>query len=130
MKNLLTAVLLCVVISVSRVFAQSNVTWTIKDKLVKGEIKTLTVLNSNFSGFISKQEAIVFCQKLKKNPEFASCDIISNNTTNCDIKLIMKQTHDKMYYVGLAQKLGVAYFEVNGTKKTPQEIALAKRRVK
>jgi hypothetical protein len=39
----------------------------------------------------------------------------------------MKQTHDKTFYAGLAQKMGVSFIEVNGTKKTPQEILNKKK---
>jgi hypothetical protein len=39
----------------------------------------------------------------------------------------MKQTHDKTFYASLAQKMGVSFIEVNGTKKTPQEILSKKK---
>lgn len=122
MKNLLSATLVCLIISASSLFAQSNVTWTIKDKLEKGQIKTMTVFNSNLSGFSNKQEAIAFCQKLKSNPEVASCDIITNNGTNCDVKLAMKQPHNKQYYISFAQKSNIANIEVNGQKKTTAQM--------
>ncbi len=122
MKNLLSATLVCLIISASSLIAQSNITWTIKDKLEKGEIKSMTVFNSNLSGFSNKQEAINFCQKLKTNPEVASCDIITNNGANCDVKLSMKQPHNKQYYIGFAQKSNIANIEVNGQKKTTAQM--------
>ena len=122
MKNLLSVAFFCLIISASNLFAQSNLTWTIKDKLGKGAIKTMTVFNSNFSGFLNKQEAIAFCQKLKSNPEIASCDIVANNGTNCDMKLTMKQPHNKQYYVSFAQKSSITSIEFNGQKKTTAQM--------
>ena len=102
-------------------YSQSNITWTLKDNLAKGAIKTITVLNSNFSGLSSKENAIAFLQKFKLNPDVASCDIITNSGNSCDVKIVMKNTHNKMYYVALAQKMGIAYIQVNGQKKTPAQ---------
>ena len=119
MKNLLKVALFCFIFSASKVIAQYNITWTIKDNLGKGVVKTMTVFNSNYSGFSNKQEAIAFCQKLKTNPEVASCDIVSNSGTNCDVKMVMKQPHDNVYYIALAQKLNVAFIHLNGQTKTP-----------
>lgn len=130
MKKSLSITLFCLIISASSMFAQSNITWTLKDNFAKGAIKTTTVLNSNFSGLTSKENAVAFVQKLKANPEVASCEIINNTGSNCDVKLVMKQAHDKMYYVNMAQKLGVAYIEVNGQKKTPAQFIIDKRNKK
>ncbi|MBK8366592.1 MAG: hypothetical protein IPL10_03990 [Bacteroidetes bacterium] len=122
MKNLLTIAIFCIIISASNLFAQSNLTWTIKDELGKGAVKTTTVFNSNFSGFLNKQEAIAFCQKLKTNPEVASCEIIANNGTNSDMKLVMKQAHNKQYYIAFAQKQSITSISVNGQKKTTEQM--------
>ncbi len=122
MKNLLTIAIFCIIISASNLFAQSNLTWTIKDELGKGAVKTTTIFNSNFSGFLNKQEAIAFCQKLKANPEVASCEIIANNGTNSDMKLVMKQAHNKQYYIGFAQKQSITSISVNGQKKTTEQM--------
>ncbi|MBK6985235.1 MAG: hypothetical protein IPH32_10990 [Bacteroidetes bacterium] len=122
MKKLLSLTVFCIIFLASSLVAQSNLTWTIKDKLEKGAIKTTTVFNSNFSGFLNKQEAIAFCQKLKTNPEVASCEILTNSGANCDMKLTMKQPHNKQYYIGFAQKLNVANIEVNGQKKTTTQM--------
>ncbi len=122
MKNLLKVALFCLIFSASKIVAQSNLTWTIKDQIGKGAIKTTTVFNSNFSGFLNKQEAITFCQKLKTNPEVASCEIVTNNGTNSDMKLTMKQAHNKQYYIGLAQKLSITSIAVNGHKKTTEQM--------
>lgn len=122
MKKILAITLFYFMCSSFNLFSQSNLTWSIKDRLEKGAIKTTTVFNSNFSGFLNKQEAIAFCQKLKTNPEVASCEIILNSGANCDMKLTMKQTHTNVYYIGLAQKLGVTNLAVNGQTKTIEQM--------
>jgi hypothetical protein len=129
MKKNISIAVCCLFVAIN-CFAQSNITWTIKDKLGKGAVKTTTVFNSNFSGFSSKDEVVAFNQKLKSNPEVASCEIVSNNGTNSDMKLIMKQAHDKSYYVGLAQKLDLAFIEVNNQKQTPKQMIDAIRNKK
>lgn len=100
-------------------YGQSNITWTIKDQIQKGAVKTMTVFNSNISGFVNKEDIISFCKKIKSNPEVASCNIIKNYGSSCDIKLVMKHTHDKKYYAGFATKMGISLISINGTKKTP-----------
>ncbi len=130
MKKILSIACLAILMFSFKAHAQSNITWTLKDNFAKGAIKTTTVLNSNFSGLSSKENAIAFVQKLKANPEVASCDIITNTGSSCDVKLVMKKAHDKMYYVNMAQKLGVAYIEVNGQKKTPAQFIIDKRNKK
>lgn len=130
MKKILSIVCLAVLMFSFKAQAQSNITWTLKDDLAKGAIKTTTVLNSNFTGLNTKENAVAFVQKIKANPEVASCDIVSNTGTSCDVKLVMKKAHDKMYYINMAQKLGVAYIQVNGQKKTPAQFIADKRNKK
>lgn len=130
MKNLINTILFCLIISASNLIAQSNITWKFKDKLEKGQIKTLTVINSNFSGFSNAQEITTFCQNIKSNPEISSCEIITNSGTNCDMKLTMKQPHDKQYYLGFAKKSGITNIEVNGNKKTVDQMVLDMRNKK
>lgn len=130
MKKILSIVCLSILIFSFKARAQSNITWTLKDDLAKGAIKTTTVLNSNFSGLSTKENAVAFVQKIKANPEVASCDIVSNTGSSCDVKLVMKKAHDKMYYINMAQKLGVAYIQVNGQKKTPAQFIADKRNKK
>ncbi len=127
MKKILSIACLTILLFSFKARAQSNITWTLKDNFVKGAIKTTTVLNSNFSGLTSKENAIAFVQKFKSNPDVASCEIINNTGTSCDVKLVMKHAHDKFYYVNMAQKLGVAYIQVNGQKKTPSQFIIDKR---
>ncbi len=103
---------------VSGLFAQTNITWTVKDKIEKGALKTMTVFNSSFSGFTTKEETAKFYQKLKTNPEIGSCDLIAITNNSCDLKIIMKRTHDKHYYIGLFSKIGVSNVSANGNKKT------------
>ncbi len=115
----------------AKAYAQSNLTWKVKDNIQKGFFKSHTTFNTSFTGFTSKDQANKFFTKMRSNPEVVSADVSNVDANgNCDLKLVMKETHDKMYYVGLAQKLGVAYFEVNGKKQTPDEIVAEKRNKK
>ncbi len=94
-----------------------------KYKVQKGFFKSSTTINSNFSGFSNKDEATKFCAKIKANAEVASAEVSNSDANgNCDLRLVMKQPHDKKYYIGMAQKLGVAYIQVNGQKKTPTQL--------
>lgn len=123
MKKILSITCLVLLILSFKSYAQSNITWTLKDKGEKEFFKTHTAFHSNFSGFNNKEESSKFIDKIKSDPEIASA-IVSNVDAkgNCDIVLNMKQPHDKVYYVGLAQKLGITYIQYNGQKKTPTEI--------
>jgi hypothetical protein len=131
MKKILSITCFAILMATFSAHAQSNLTWTVKDNVQKGFFKTATTLNSHFSGFSSKDEATKFCDKLKTNPEVASA-VVSNSDANgnCDLKLVMKQAHDKQFYLILAQKLGVSYIDVNGQKKTPEQIIADKRNKK
>lgn len=123
MKKILTITSLVILMLATKAYSQSNLTWTLKDNVQKGYFKTNTIINSNFSGFTSKDEATKFCAKIKANAEVASAEVSNSDASgNCDIKLTFKQTHDRLYYLGMAQKLGVAYILVNGDKKTPTQI--------
>ena len=129
MKKIISIICVAVVLVLSnKAYSQSNLTWTIKDKIEKGYIKSHTSFNTSFSGFTNKTEADKFLSKIKSSPEVASIDIKNSDANgNCDLTLVMKQTHDKMYYVGFVQKLGVSYVVVNGVKRTPQQIIDEKR---
>lgn len=123
MKQIFSIICLFILAFSFNAFSQTNLTWTIKDRIEKGSIKTLTVFNSNFSGFATANEALAFCQKIKSNPEVASCEIISKSVTSCDVRLTMKQAHDKRYYASFATRLGIANIVANGNKKTPADWA-------
>jgi len=125
-KNLSIICLTFVIFSISAL-AQSNLTWKFKDQLQKGAIKTTKILNTSFSGFANNAAALSFYQKMKVYDAFSSCELVSSDASSCDLKLVMKQTHDKLFYAGLAQKMGVSIIEVNGTKKTPQEVLNKKK---
>lgn len=123
MKKFLSISCLVILLFASSTYAQSNITWTLKDKVQKGFFKSSTTLNSHFSGFTSKDEAAKFCAKFKANAEVASAEVSNSDANgNCDLRLVMKQPHNKQYYVNMAQKLGVAYISVNNQKKTPTQI--------
>ena len=57
-----------------------------------------------------------------KQPSFVQKLKLIHSNGNCDLRLVMKQPHNKQYYVGMAQKLGVSYISVNNQKKTPTQI--------
>ena len=118
MKKIIYTIVFSFTLYVSGLFAQSNITWTVKDKIEKGALKSMTVFNSSFSGFTSKEESAKFYQNLKTNPELASCDLINSTNNSCDLKITMKRAHDKHYFIALFSKLGVSSVSANGNKKT------------
>lgn len=123
MKITLPITCIAILMLCSQVYSQSNLTWTLKDKGEKGFFKTHTEFNSNFSGFSNKNESSTFIEKVKSNPEIASVNVSNIDANgNCDVVLNMKQPHDKMYYIGLAQKFGITYIQYNNQKKTLPEI--------
>ena len=112
----------------TKAYAQSNLTWTLKDNIQKGYFKSHTTFNTSLSGFTSKDQATKLLSKIKANPEVASAEVSNVDANgNSDLKLVMKSAHDKMYYVGLVQKLGVEYIVANGKKQTPAQIIEEKR---
>ncbi|MES2131783.1 MAG: hypothetical protein V4506_05490 [Bacteroidota bacterium] len=122
MKKLLSIVCLSVLMLSAKVYAQSNITWTIKDNVQKGFFKTSTTFNTHFSGFTTKAQSDVLIQKMKAFSDVASATTTNADANgNCDLKLVMKSAHEKRYYLGVAQKLGIQYVEVNGNKKTPAQ---------
>lgn len=122
MKKIISITVFAFILLIGKSYAQSNITWVIKDKIEKGFFKTATTINSQFNGFSNKEDADKFIQKIKGNAEVASVSILNSDVNgNTDMKITMKQTHDKQYYIGMAQKLGVQYIEANGKKKTPAQ---------
>jgi hypothetical protein len=131
MKKIFSITCLAILMLSANAYSQSNLTWKVKDNIQKGFFKSHTTFNTSFTGFTSKDEATKFFTKMRSNPEVVSAEVSNADANgNCDLKLVMKEAHDKMYYVGLAQKLGVAYFEVNGKKQTPDQIVAEKRNKK
>lgn len=128
MKKIFSITCFAILMFSMKTYSQSNLTWKVKDDIQKGYFKTHTTFNTSFIGFTNKDEANKFFAKLKSNPEVLAAEVSNSDANgNCDLKLVMKQAHDKMYYIGLAQKLGVSYFEVNGKKQTPEQIIAEKR---
>ncbi len=122
MKKLLSLVCLSLFMLSVKAYAQSNTTWTIKDNVQKGFFRTATTFNTHFSGFANKAQADALIQKIKTQPD-VSAAMVSNADANgnCDVRLVMRSAHDKKHYLGMAQKLGIQYVEVNGKKKTPAQ---------
>ncbi len=122
MKKILAITIFYFMCSSFNLFSQSNLVWTINDKMENGFFKTTTIFNSSFSGFNSNSDAVKFIQTLKGNPEIASCDVISSNNTSCIVKFVMKRTHDKAYYINFSSKHGISSLIVNGTRKSLEEL--------
>ncbi len=122
MKKILS--ISCLVLSMlfSKAYSQSNLTLTIKDNVQKGFFQSATTFHTHFSGFASKPESDAFFKKVKSHIEVLSLTPANVDATgNCDAVLVMKETHNKQYYISFAQKLGVQFIEVNGDKKTPAQ---------
>lgn len=121
MKKLFSLVCLMLLLSVTS-RAQSNTTWTIKDRAEKGFFKTATTFHTHLSGFTARSQSDALMQSLKANGNIAAATLSNTDANgNGDLLLVMKTAQDKKYYIGLAQKLGIQYLEVNGTKKTPAQ---------
>jgi hypothetical protein len=123
MKKILAITSVVILMLATKAYSQSNVTWTVKDKVQKGFFKTSKVINSNFSGFSNKEEATIFINKLKADRAVLSAEVSNTDAKgNSDVVLTFRDNHDKRFYVGMAQKYQVAYIAVNGDKKTPAQI--------
>lgn len=123
MKKIFTLICLAILMIAGKAYSQSNLTWTVKDKVQKGFFKSSKVLNSNFSGFTNKEEATAFFNKLKMDRSVLSAEVINTDAKgNSDVKLTMRDTHDKKFYVGMAQKYQIAHISANGITKTPTQM--------
>jgi DNA integrity scanning protein DisA with diadenylate cyclase activity len=127
MKKLLSIALFALLINSSVSYAQSNLTWVIKDQMQKGAIKTMTVFNSSVTGFKSAEEVNKFCQTLKSYPEVASCTVVSSTASSCSFKLAMKNAQNKAFYLGMAGRSGVAFISINGAVKSLDEMKRGKK---
>ena len=106
-KILFISIVFCALVS-SKVKAQSNLTWTFLGQIDKGEIKKSKVVQINLNGFTSQTEATTALNVLKTNAEIISCTTSKVDAKgNCDLVLTLKNPHDKSFYLGLAQKMGV-----------------------
>ncbi|MBS1637138.1 MAG: hypothetical protein JST26_14565 [Bacteroidetes bacterium] len=122
MKKILSIAIFALMLLSGRSFAQTNLSWTIKDDIANGGLKTKTEINSAFSGFSNQNEAIAFYQKLRSNPDVASCEDLGKDANgNYNAKIKMKEMHNKQYYVALALKYGITSITANGVTKAPRE---------
>jgi len=120
MKKLFSVSIFCFIVLTT--YSQSNLTWTVKGEIPKGYLKRSKNFDSNFNGFKNNAETADFIQKLKSNPEIESCDVISSSANSCDVKITMKQIHEKPYYLSFASSIGVAFISINGDKRSLDEI--------
>jgi hypothetical protein len=129
MKKIFITFLFCSLFIATKTVAQSNLVWTMKDKMQKGGLKTITTINSEFTGFKSEAEVAKFCSDLKANKDVQSCNVISKTNSTCNLQIVMKSTHDGRYYMQLASNMGVAYVVANQQRKSVSE-SLAKAQKK
>lgn len=124
MKKILALVCLTLAVLTTKVHAQSNLTWIVKDKLTGDAVKRKLDFTVSLSGLGNQNEMTAFCQKIRSNNEVASCEDLGKDAAgNYTIRLKMKNVQDAKYYLGWVQKLGVAFIDINGEKKTPEEWA-------
>jgi fructoselysine-6-P-deglycase FrlB-like protein len=123
MKKILYTFLLTVALGAMNLIAQSNpITWTFNHKAEKGFFKTEKNFDSTFSGFKNKEEATKFAEQFKTAPDVASYVVSNVNNNKFDVKFAMKNTHNKMFYVGMASKMGVTYMSAMGQTRTLAEM--------
>ena len=119
MKKILSIAIFTLMLLSAKSYAQTNLSWTIKDN---GALKTRTEINSSFSGFSNQNEALAFFQKLRSNPDVASCEDLGKDASgNYNAKIKMKDVHNKQYYASFAMKYGITSITANGMTKTPRE---------
>ncbi len=128
MKKILSVTIFCLALLSSKAYSQSNLTWTFKGQIDKGEIKKSTVVQINLNGFADQIEATNALKVLKTNAEIISCTTSNVDAKgNCDAVLTLKSAHDKSFYLGLAQKMGVDYMMANNKKKSVAELIAGKK---
>lgn len=123
MKKIVYTFLFTVALGVMNLMSQSNaITWTIKNKMEKGFFKTEKNFDATFSGFKSKEEAMKFADQFKTAPDVASYTVTNVSNSACDVKFSMNDVHDKMFYVGMASKMGVTHMSAAGQTKALEEM--------
>jgi hypothetical protein len=126
-KTLFISIVFFALVS-SKVKAQSNLTWTFLGQIDKGEIKKSKVVQINLNGFTDQTEATTALNVLKTNAEIISCTTSKVDAKgNCDLVLTLKNPHDKSFYLGLAQKMGVDYIMANNKKKSVADLVAGKK---
>lgn len=125
MKKIFISFLFCTLFIATKTVAQSNLVWTMKDKMEKGAIKTVTTINSEFTGFKNDAEITKFCSDLKSNKDVQACNVVSKTTSACNLQIVMKSAHNGKYYLQLAKSIGVENIIVNQKRKNVDQ-SLAK----
>src|ERR1700756_5224638 len=123
MKKIFTVTAFTLLMFSAKVFAQTNITWILSDKVEKGYFKNKTEFTSTFSGFSNAAEATAFFDKLKTIP-----NILSVTTNGKDAKgnyratFTVKEPQAGKYYASIMSKIGVSEVEMNGQKKTTKSL--------
>ena len=129
MKKILSIACFTLLVLSSRLNAQSNLTWIAKDKIEDNTFKTRLEFHVAVAGLMNDNEANSFCDKMRTNKDLESC-VNSGKDSNGSylITFKMKKVNESIYYIGWAQKLGIAYIEAKGQRKTPAEWARADKK--
>lgn len=122
MKKILSIACLVLLVLSSKVNAQSNLTWIVKDKIEDKTFDSKLEFHIAIEGLANQNEAILFCNKMRANQEVESCENLGKDETGAYLVTCkMKKPNEAIYYIGWAQKLGISYIVAKGEKKTPTE---------
>lgn len=129
MKKILSITCLLLLVLSTKINAQSNLTWIVKDKIEDKTFDSKLEFHISVEGLTNQNEAILFCNKMRANQEVESCENLGKDETGAySITFKMKKPNEAMYYIGWAQKLGISYIVAKGEKKSPAEWARAGRK--
>lgn len=129
MKKILSITCFVLLVFTTKVNAQNNLTWIVKDNIEDNTFKTRLEFHVAIEGLSNQNEVTNFCNKIKANPEVESCESVGKDANGGYlINLKMKKTNEALYYIGWANKLGISYIVVKGEKKSTAEWAKAERK--
>lgn len=124
MKKIVSITCFVLLILSSKINAQNNLTWVVKDKIEDNTFKTKLDFHILIEGLANQNEATEFCNKIRANKEVESCENLGKEANGSySILFKMRKPNEASYYIGWAQKLGVSYIIAKGEKKTPAEWA-------
>lgn len=129
MKKILSITCLLLLVLSTKINAQSNLTWVVKDKIEDKTFDSKLEFHISVEGLANQNEAVLFCNKIRSNQEVESCENLGKDEKGAySITFKMKKPNQAIYYIGWAQKLGISYIVAKGEKKTPSEWASAERK--